>query len=155
MLLPASYLERFPEEIDRTDTAAKLRFRRFTDTSSTKLEIQTLLWAAEQYRREFHVTAPGKLRIYTDSQCLVGLAGRRAGLEARQFLSRGSGRLLANAALYQAWYTASDALDCELVKVAGHSRSCSGNAVQQIFSQVDQAARKALRCWLTDLAAEG
>jgi len=155
LILPVSFLESAPQEIDRSDITRRIRFRMFTDTSSTKLEIQTLLWALEQYRTEFPAAEPGRLRIYTDSQCLVGLPGRRAGLEARQLLSRRSGQLLSNAVLYQAWYRVSDALGCELVKVAGHTRACSGDTVQQIFSHVDQAARKALRNWLADPVTEG
>lgn len=88
--------------------------------------------------------------MYTDSQCLTGLRARRAGLESRGFLSRRSGQLLANASLYRAWYVATDMLDFELVKVAGHSRSCSHDSVQRIFSQVDRASRRALRAWLAE-----
>ncbi|MRR53893.1 MAG: ribonuclease H [Deltaproteobacteria bacterium] len=150
LLLSASNLESALQDIDRAGIAARIRFKRFTATSSTRLEIQTALWALEQYQRESCGATLGNLRIYTDSQCLTGLPARRADLESRQFLSRSSGKLLANASLYRAWYAASDLLAFELVKVAGHSRASSHDTVQRIFSLVDQAARKALRSWLAE-----
>jgi hypothetical protein len=155
LLLSASDLESALPDIDRADIAARIRFKRFTATSSTRLEIQTALWALEQYQGESCGAAPGILRIYTDSQCLTGLQARRAGLESRQFLSRRTGQLLANAALYRAWYAASDLLGFELVKIAGHSRAGSHDTVQRIFSLVDQEARRALRRWLAEPGERG
>lgn len=150
LLLSASDLDSALQDIEREDIAARIRFKRFTATSSTRLEIQAALWALEQYQGESCGAAPGNLRIYTDSQCLVGLRARRAGLESRQFISRRSGQQLANADLYRAWYAASDLLEFELVKVAGHSRASSQDTVQRIFSLVDQEARRALRTWLAE-----
>ena len=150
LLVPASYLENAPHDIDRADISAILRFKRFADTSSTKLEVQTVLWALENFQTECSGSDPGSLQVFTDSQCLAGLPGRRAGLEANRFLSRRSGQLLTNASLYQAFYAACDKLGFELVKVAGHSRACSRDTVQQIFSCVDQEARRALSVWLAE-----
>lgn len=155
LLLTASDLESALRDIERVEITARIRFKRFTATSSTRLEIQTALWALEQYQGESCDAAPGNLRIYTDSQCLTGLLARRAGLESRQFLSRRSGQLLANAVLYRAWYAASDRLGFELVKVAGHSRASSHDTVQRIFSQVDREARRALRTWLAEPGERG
>lgn len=152
LFVPASYLENEPHDIDRAEIQAKLRFKRFTDTSSTKLEVQTVLWALEKYQTECCRSGPGNLQIFTDSQCLAGLAGRRAGLEGNKYISRRSGQLLPNAPLYQAFYAAYDNLGFELVKVAGHTRACSRDTVQQIFSCVDQEARRALSVWLAEPA---
>jgi len=150
LLLPMSDFARASRDFAWEDIAARIRLKRFTATSSTTLEIQTALWALALYQEESCGAVPGTPRIYTDSQCLTGLRARRAGLESRQYLSRRSGRLLANASLYQAWYAAFDLLGFELVKVAGHSRASSHDPVQRIFSQVDQAARRALRAWLAE-----
>lgn len=150
LLLSASDLEGALRNIDRADIAARIRLKRFAATSSTRLEIQTALWALEQYQGEFCGTVPGTLRIYTDSQCLTGLQARRAGLESRQFRSRRTGQLLANAALYRDWYAATDLLGFELIKVAGHSRAGSHDTVQRIFSLVDREARRSLRTWLSE-----
>jgi len=150
LLLPASCLENLPHEIDRVEISAKLRFKRFADTSSTKLEVQTVLWALENLPSQCCGSAPGNLQVFTDSQCVAGLPGRRAGLEANQFLSRRSGQLLTNAPLYQALYAAYDNLGFQLVKVAGHTRACTRDTVQQIFSCVDTEVRKALSLWLAE-----
>ena len=150
LLLPASYLEYLPHEIDRAEISAKLRFKRFADTSSTKLEVQTVLWALENFQSQCCGSDPGNLQVFTDSQCVAGLPGRRAGLEANHFLARRSGQLLTNAPLYQAFYAAYDNLGFQLVKVAGHTRACSRDTVQQIFSCVDKEVRKALTIWLAE-----
>lgn len=144
LLVPASYVELAPHDIDRAAVSAAIRFKRFTDTSSTKLEVQTVLWALENFRAEAECSAPARLRVFTDSQCVVGLRARRAGLEANNFRSRRSGLLLANTALYRAFFQACDELGVEVIKVAGHSRACTRDTVQQIFSYVDKEVRRAL-----------
>jgi len=149
LLLPASYLENEPHVIDRAEISSKLRFKRFADTSSTKLEVQTVLWALENFQTDASF-APGSLQVFTDSQCVTGLPGRRAALEANRFLSKRSGQLLTNAPLYRALYAEIDKLGFELVKVAGHSRACSRDTVQQIFSCVDQEVRRALTIWMAE-----
>ncbi len=62
--------------------------KRFTQTSSTKLELQTLLWALS----EVQSADPG-LVIYTDSENIIGLPGRREQLERNDYRSS-RGRLL-------------------------------------------------------------
>jgi len=148
LLVPTTFLETVPQDIRRGAISAQLRLRMFTETSSTKLEVQTVLWALENYRAEFNGSDLGSLRVYTDSQCIVGLLGRRAGLEANDFLSRRSRRPLKNAPLYRAFYAAYDELGFELIKVAGHSRSSSHDTVQRIFSYVDKDVRRALTLWM-------
>ncbi len=148
LLVPASYLEIVPDDIDLAEISARLRFKRFTDTSSTKLEVQTVLWALENFRAELKGSDPGRLRVYTDSQCVVGLPGRRAGLEANDFIARRSGQSLTNASLYRAFFAIYDELGFELVKVAGHSRACSRDTVARIFSHVDKEVRRALAGWM-------
>jgi ribonuclease HI len=148
LLIPTPFLDIEPHDIERGEISAQLRFKRFADTSSTKLEVQTVLWALENCRTEFDGAAPESLRIYTDSQCVAGLPGRRAALEGNAFLARRSGRPLTNALLYRAFYAAYDELGFELVKVAGHSRASTHDTVQRIFSYVDQEVRRSLTLWL-------
>jgi len=60
---------------------------RFEQTSSTKLELQTLLWALG----ETITLANGDdmtLTVYTDSQNIIGLPRRRARLEQNNSYSR-------------------------------------------------------------------
>jgi ribonuclease HI len=151
LLVPATFLETEPRDIRREQISAQLRLKKFTETSSTKLEVQTVLWALDNYQTELNGSAPGNLRVYTDSQCIAGLPGRRADLEANDFVSRQSRRPLTNAHLYREFYIAYDKLRFELIKIAGHSRSISHNSVQRIFSYVDKEARRALSLWKEEL----
>jgi ribonuclease HI len=148
LLVPVPFLEIEPRDIERGEVSARLKIKRFEETSSTKLEVQTVLWALEDSRKELTGSALGSLRIYTDSQCVAGLMGRRAGLTNSEFLAKRSGRPLTNAPLYRAFYSAYDQLDFQLIKVPGHSSACSHDTVQRIFSYVDREVRKALALWL-------
>jgi len=148
LLLPLSLLAGKPHAIVPSELSARLQIRRFTETSSTKLELQTLLWALEYSRQEISASAPGSLQIYTDSQCVAGLLGRRAGLINSDFVAKRSGRPLANAVLYRAFYEAHEQLGFQLHKVAGHSPAGSHDTVRRIFAHVDREVRKALGLWL-------
>jgi len=150
LLVPATFLETAPQDIRREEISAQLRLRMFTETSSTRLEVQTVLWALENYRAEFNSSDKGSLRVHTDSQCIAGLPGRRAGLEANYFVSKRSRKPLTNTLLYRAFYAAYDELGFELIKVAGHSPSRSHDTVQRIFSYVDKEVRKALSLWIVE-----
>lgn len=146
LVLPASLL------IEKSEVAARVKVRRFEDTSSTKLEIQTVLWALEEYRNRQRIPGPGKLCLYSDSQCVSGLLKRRPGLLACGFLSRRTDRPLRNSSLYRAFYKFHDELGFEVIKVKGHSRTRLNDSAHRIFSFVDKEARKALRLWTAELA---
>jgi ribonuclease HI len=151
LLVPVSFLGHEPHDIEQGAVSARTMIRRFAETSSTKLEVQTVLWALEELREELSGSAPGSLRIYTDSQCVAGLAGRRAGLISSDFIARRSGRPLTNAALYRAFYATYDQLGFQLIKVPGHSRADTHDTVQRIFSYVDREVRKALGLWMEEI----
>lgn len=118
---------------------AQVKVRRFAPTSSTRLELQTLLWALSEVR-----VSGRKLVIYTDSQNIIGLPGRRQRLEQQDYRSS-SKRRLNNAELYQEFFRLIDALDCELVKVRGHRLAAQKDEVDRLFTLVDRASRHALR----------
>ena len=147
-MVPVPFLENKPHDIGQDEVSARLKIKRFAETSSTKLKLQTVLWALENSREKLTGSSHGSLQIYTDSQCVAGLLGRRAGLINGDFLSRRSGRPLTNALLYRAFYAAFDQLGFQLIKVSGHSIACSHDTVQRIFSYVDREVRKALTLWL-------
>lgn len=120
-----------------------VKVKRFEQTSSTKLELQTLLWALNE---TIALTNDGDmaLTVYTDSQNIIGLPGRRARLEHNNFFSSKNKRLN-NYELYQEFYRLTYKLNCGFVKVAGHQASSKKSAIDQLFGLVDQAARRALR----------
>jgi ribonuclease HI len=143
LVVPSPFLMDSSQSMARPEVAERLVLRRFEGTSSTELEIRTLLWALEEYQKE-KVPGPGNVRIYTDSQCLAGLLKRRPGLEDKAFISRRTNRPLKNASLYRRFYQFYDELGFEIIKVAGHTRSRSQDLVHRIFSWVDREVRKAL-----------
>lgn len=122
-----------------TDYQSEIKVKRFEKTSSTKLELQTLLWALAELNPSTH-----RLIIYTDSQNTTRLPGRRERLEEAQFESR-SGKPLNNARLYQEFYRISDKRNCRFEKVKGHQSQSKKGPIETVFTQVDRAARAALR----------
>ncbi|HKJ31880.1 MAG TPA: RNase H family protein [Balneolales bacterium] len=118
---------------------ARVKVRRFERTSSTKLELQTLLWAFSD------IQALGRrVIVYTDSQNIMGLQGRRDRLEQNDYRSKKNKRLK-NYELYQEFYRMTDQLDCEFVKVRGHQVSNQKDDIDRLFTLVDRASRNALR----------
>jgi len=116
-----------------------VKVKRFEHTSSTQLELQTLLWALKD------IGSPdGKVVIYTDSQNIMTLPARRARYEKNQYCTN-KHRLIKHYQLYREFYAETDRLDCSFKKVRGHSASSQKDAVEQLFSLVDRASRKALR----------
>ena len=120
-----------------------VKVKRFEQTSSTKLELQTLLWALD----ETITLTNGSdmiLTAYTDSQNIIGLPKRRARLEQNNYFSSKNKRL-SNYQLYQEFYRLTARLNCKFVKVAGHQASSKKDEIDRLFGLVDQASRRALR----------
>ncbi|MGD1075477.1 MAG: GIY-YIG nuclease family protein [Thermodesulfovibrionales bacterium] len=141
------------EGIERSEVLSRLKIRRFEDTSSTKLEIQTVLWALKEYRNGSKIAGHGKLCLYTDSQCVSGLLKRRPALLARGFLSRKTSRPLRNAPLYHAFYELHDELGFQVIKVKGHSKGGPQDSAHRIFSFLDNEVRKTFRLWMGEFLA--
>lgn len=118
---------------------SRVQVRAFTETSSTKLELQTLLWALSELPE-----AIDQLTVYTDSQNIVNLVDRRAGFEAHNYHSK-KGLPLRNTALYQAYFEYADRLHFKLIKIKGHQPARRRALIDQLFALVDKASRKAQR----------
>jgi len=118
---------------------SRVKVRRFEHTSSTKLELQTLLWALTDIQ-----ALGSRVIVYTDSQNIMGLPGRRDRLEQNDYRSKKNKRLK-NYALYQEFYRMTDQLDCEFVKVRGHQVPNQKDDIDKLFTLVDRASRSALR----------
>ena len=117
----------------------RVKVRRFERTSSTKLELQTLLWALGDIQ-----ALGSKVIVYTDSQNIMGLQGRRDRFEQNGYRSK-ENRPLNNYELYQGFYRMTDQMDCEFIKVRGHQVSNQKNDIDRLFALVDKAARNAQR----------
>ena len=117
----------------------RVKVMRFEQTSSTKLELQTLLWALSD------IQALGRrVIVYTDSQNIMGLQKRRDRFEQNDYRSKKNKRLN-NYELYQEFYKMTDPLDCEFIKVRGHRASNQKDDIDRLFALVDSASRNALR----------
>jgi len=131
------FISEFPYSTDLLKERVKLK--QFIKTSSSTLELQTLLWALSE-------VTPNEngIVIYTDSQNIISLLGRRKRLEKGNFSSK-KNHLIKNHLLYKDFYKLIDNLNCEFVKVAGHKRSDFKSDIDKLFTLVDKASRSALR----------
>ena len=134
-----AYLALFEDGTSLDLLRSRVKLQRFEQTSSTKLELQTLLWALGDLD-----TRGRRVVVYTDSQNIMGLPGRRERLEQSLYQSK-KNKPIHNHELYQAFYRRMDQLEIQFVKVRGHKRSIQKDEVDQIFTLVDRASRNALR----------
>lgn len=134
-----AYLAVFDQELSLESMQKNIKVQRFEHTSSTKLELQTLLWALSDIQN-----IGLKVLVYTDSQNTIGLPGRRERLEKSEYRSKNNKRLN-NYQLYQQFYRITDQIDVELVKVRGHKATEHKDEIDRLFTLVDRAARNALR----------
>ena len=120
-----------------------VKIKRFEATSSTKLELQTLLWALNEIinvTNENDIT----LTIYNDSKNIISLPDRQSRLEQSHFYSSKNKRLN-NYGLYQEFYRLTSGVPLSLVKMVGHQPSSSKDEIDRLFDLVDKASRRALR----------
>jgi ribonuclease HI len=151
LFLPAASLDAGPGSIDNAHIMEEIILRKFTETGSTRLEVQTALWALGDYRDTLMIPGHGELTLYTDSQCVAGLIRRRSGLENNKYISGKRKGEMKNASLYRTFYALHDELGFRVVRVAGHSPSSSHDTLQQLFSCVDRETRKVMRRWVAEL----
>lgn len=121
------------------DEALHVKLKAFLETSSTKLELQTLLWAVEEVRG-----MSDEIIIYTDSQNIISLPSRKVRFESMGYATHHK-KIHEHAVLYQAFYTMMEEVNCSLVKVKGHKLECDKDAMDRYFTLVDRASREALR----------
>lgn len=117
----------------------KIKIKKFDKTSSTKLELETLLWALDDENLQNF-----KMVVYTDCQNIIGLGDRRDRFEKNNYITA-KGKLIKNHELYKGFFKRVDILDCEFIKVKGHKKSSAKNEIDKIFTLVDKATRNALR----------
>ena len=127
------------ENISFEEMKKNIKIKRFEDTSSTKLELQTLLWALDEIKG-----IDSLIELYTDCQNIVGLQDRREKLEKNNFHSS-SGKLMNNNELYKDFFEKTDKLNIILIKVKGHKKNSLKDEIDTIFNLVDKASRNALR----------
>lgn len=135
----AAYLYLKKQEYCVNSLNSQIKTKKFENTSSTKLELQSLLWALKDIKdNDISIT------VYTDCQNIIGLKGRRERFEKNDYLTS-KGELIANHELYKEFYTLTDQLHCEFVKVKGHKKNHLKDDIDDIFTLVDKASRYKLR----------
>ncbi len=134
-----AYLAVLASEIPEDVSMLKVKLKQFQNTSSTKLELQTLLWALKSID-----TQSKTITVYTDSQNIAGLPLRRSRLEKNQYKSN-RGVLLNNYELYQEFYSIMDQIKFEIIKVSGHLKSSQKDDIDRLFTLVDKTSRNELR----------
>jgi len=133
------YLLLYESELSSSTLEKKVKTRKFENTSSTKLEIEALLWALEDTSlKNFQIV------VYTDCQNIIGLQDRREGFEKKNYITS-KNKKIKNHELYKEFFKMVDILDCEFIKVKGHKKTSIKNEIDELFTLVDRATRKALR----------
>ncbi len=116
-----------------------IKIKRFENTSSTKLELQTFLWSLEEIIDKNVI-----IEVYTDCQNIIGLEDRRKRLETNDYKSS-KGKLINNYELYKEFFEKIDKLNIIFIKVKGHKKSSLKDEIDNIFNLVDRASRNVLR----------
>lgn len=116
--------------------------KKFEDTSSTKIEMQSFLWAMENIKEKDTL-----FEVYTDCQNILSLLNRREKLESNNYHTS-TNKIVKNHILYKEFYKVIDNYPCEFIKVKGHKKASLKDATDEIFSKVDKASRRALREYL-------
>lgn len=117
----------------------QVKVKRFENTSSVRLELETLLWALKEVGK-----SANKVTVYTDSQNIISLQERRERLQRNSYRSK-KNRLLNNHDLYIEFYKMTDELDCDFIKVKGHLPSHKKDDIDMLFTLVDRGSRDALK----------
>jgi ribonuclease HI len=142
LMIPESYLRENSSDLIKKE----VKLKKFESTSSTKLEIETLLWALvelEKSHKEKDLYC--NVTIYTDSQCIAGLSGRRTKLERSEFKSSKTNKELNNALLYRRFYRFSDRLKFEIIKLRGHSQSIIKDKIHKMFQRIEKSFKGLFR----------
>ena len=134
-----AYLALSSTELSQGPFEPLIKLNRFENTSSAKLELQTLLWALDELGE-----ARDGIHVYTDSQNIIRLLARRDRLEKSGFLNAAK-KPLANQELYVRFYQYIDRADLRFTQVKGHTRKDQKSAIDSLFATVDRATRRALQ----------
>ncbi|MFA5453853.1 MAG: RNase H family protein [Sulfurimonas sp.] len=116
-----------------------IKTKKFKDTTSSKLELETLLWALGKIP-----TKKCKIIVYTDCQNIISLKAREERIVKNNYMTR-KNTLIGNHELYKKFYNITDRYECDFIKVKGHKKTEDKDMVDTFFTLVDKASREALR----------
>ena len=142
----AAFLKVTDEKVSLEEIKKEIKIKRFENTSSTKLELQTFLWAIE----EINLNTSFLIEVYTDCQNIIGLPNRKEKIQSLNYHSS-SGKLLNNSELYKDFFKLLEKYNCEFIKVKKKKKNSLKDEIYDIFNLVDKASRNALREELANL----
>ncbi|AXX87433.1 ribonuclease HI [Malaciobacter marinus] len=116
----------------------KIFTKKFEDTSSTKLEVQTFIWAVTQ------IDCSEKFIVYTDCQNILSLLNRREKLQNSNYTTK-TGKKVKNEELYKEFFLLYDKYNFEIIKVKGHKKASTKDEIDDCFFLVDKESRAKLR----------
>lgn len=136
-----AFLEVSNENFFFDDLKKNIKIKRFEDTSSTKLELQTLLWALDEISV---IDENTQIEVYTDCQNIIGLKNRREKFETNDYKTS-TGKTINNYELYKLFFEKLDKFNIDFIKLKGHKKNSLKDEIDTIFNLVDKASRNALR----------
>lgn len=142
----ASYLKIEDLNKDLKILKDRVKTKKFENSSSTKLELQTLLWALDEIFYE-NKEIDFSIEIYTDCQNIISLSNREDRLKTNNYYSL-NGKLIKNHDLYKEFFDKKERLNLTFIKVKGHKKKSLKDEIDDIFNLVDKASRNALREYL-------
>lgn len=143
----ACYLVKSDEDIDLQALQNSIKSKIFKNTSSTKAELQALLWAFEEILNSKNLDTNLEIKVYTDCQNIISLKSREEKLEKSNYHSK-TGKPIKNAELYREFFEKTKSKNIEFIKVKGHKKGSLKDSIDSIFSLVDRASRRSLRDFL-------
>jgi len=129
-------------ESEQTCRTTPIEFESFSQTNCTKLEIESIIMILEKICKG---SLPKDSHIFTDCKTVVDLPARRQGLEQKNYVSKGSGKILKNAAIYQKFFALVDQTNPNISWIKGHKSKKDRSEFDEYFAHVDTTARKLLR----------
>ncbi|AXH10042.1 ribonuclease H [Malaciobacter halophilus] len=117
---------------------SKVQSKFFENTSSTKLELQTLIWAVKD------IDIKQKFIVYTDCQNILSLLNRKTKLQSNSYLTK-TGKEIKNKELYKEFFLLYEKYNFEIIKVKGHKKASIKDEIDYCFFLVDKESRANLR----------
>ena len=140
----AAFLVKNDKDIILESLNKSIKIKKFENTSSTRIELQSLLWAINEIEKEKNDLSNILIEVYTDCQNIVNLKNRKSKLVENNYQS-GNGKLLKNHDLYKDFFEKESRLNLNIIKVKGHKKTILKDNIDYVFNLVDKASRSALR----------
>lgn len=140
----AAFLQKEDDNISLELLKKDIKIKKFENTSSTKIELQALLWALDEIEKEKLDISNLLIEVYTDCQNIILLESRKEKLEKNNYHSM-SGKIINNHDLYKEFFEKKDRFNLIFIKVKGHKKTALKDEIDSIFGLVDKASRSALR----------